>query len=56
VTTTENLLVRKEKLLRQLESGCSNTERDEIERQIAQIDTALDLLEPLDVRTDRKER
>ena len=54
MTTTENLLVRKEKLLRQ-QSGCSDTERDEIERQIAQIDTALYLLEPLDVRADRKE-
>ena len=31
-------------------------ERREIERQIIQIDTALDLLEPLDARTDKKRR
>jgi hypothetical protein len=53
VTARENLLARKEKLLRKLENCTS--ERDEIERQIAQIDTALDLLEALDARTDRKE-
>ena len=53
MTARENLLARKEKLLRQLENGTS--ERDEIERQIAQIDTALDLLEARDARTDRKE-
>jgi hypothetical protein len=35
------------------ENGTS--ERDEIERQIARIDTALDLFEALDNRTDRKE-
>ena len=53
MTARESLLARKEKLLRKLENGTSG--RDEIERQIAQIDTALDLLEALDARTDSKE-
>jgi hypothetical protein len=56
VTATENLLARKAKLLRQLGNGSSDAERDEIERQIAQIDTALDLLEALGARTDHKKR
>lgn len=56
VTATENLLARKAKLLRQLGNGSSDAERDEIERQIAQIDTALDLLEAFGARTDHKKR
>ena len=56
MTATGNLLARKEKLLRQLENGSADAQRDEIERQIAQIDTALDLLEALDARTDHKKR
>ena len=56
MTATGNLLARKEKLLRQLKNGSSDAQRDEIERQIAQIDTALDLLEALDARTDHKKR
>jgi len=47
LTAKGNLLARKEKLLRQLEDGSSDGQRDEIERQIAQIDTALGLLEAL---------
>ena len=56
VTATGNHLARKEKLLRQLEDGSSDAQRDEIERQIAQIETALDLLEAPNARTDHKRR
>ena len=56
MTAKGNLLARKEKLLRQLEDGSSDGQRDEIESQIAQIDTALDLLEALGARTDHKKR
>jgi hypothetical protein len=54
VTAAANLLARKRKLLRKLENTFSDAERDEIERQIAQTDTALDLLEALAARTDHK--
>jgi len=56
LTAKGNLLARKEKLLGQLEDGSSDGQRDEIESQIAQIDTALDLLEALGARTDHKKR
>ncbi|WP_198024801.1 MULTISPECIES: hypothetical protein [Bradyrhizobium] len=48
MSAVTNLLARRQQLLRQLESGPTGIERDEIERQLAQIDTALDVLEWLD--------
>jgi len=44
MTTLANLLARKQKLLERLQENPGPNERDEIERLIAQIDTALDLL------------
>ncbi len=43
--TVANLLARKQVLLDRLQEGPGPHERDEIERLIAQIDRALDLLE-----------
>ena len=48
MSTVAKLLERKERLLAQLESGPGPNEREEIERQLAQIETALSLLEPGD--------
>jgi hypothetical protein len=45
MTTIENLLERKQKLLERLQGNPGTHERDEIEGQLAQIDTALDMLE-----------
>jgi hypothetical protein len=45
MTTIENLLERKQKLLERLQANPDTHERDEIEGQLAQIDTALDMLE-----------
>jgi hypothetical protein len=45
MTTLANLLARKQKLLERLQENPGDNERDEIERLIAQINTALDLLE-----------
>jgi hypothetical protein len=45
MTTVENLLERKQKLLERLQGNPGTHERDEIEGQLAQIDTALDMLE-----------
>ncbi len=54
MTAVANLLARKEGLLKRLENGMSDADRNEIERQLAQIDTALDLLETLSIHTDDK--
>ena len=48
MTTLANLLARKQKLLERLQENPGPNERDEIERLIAQINTALDLLEAPD--------
>ncbi|MBR0750390.1 hypothetical protein JQ582_41555 [Bradyrhizobium japonicum] len=48
MSTVAKLLARKERLLAQLESDPGPNEREEIERQLARIDTALSLLEPGD--------
>jgi len=48
MSTVAKLLGRKRVLLDQLESNPGSNERDEIERLLAQIDTALSLLEPED--------
>jgi len=49
------LRARRQKLLQQLESGAPDVSREDIERQLAQIDTALDMLEWLDTSKDREE-
>ena len=46
MSTVAKLLGRKRVLLEQLESGPGPDEREEIERLLAQIDTALCLLGP----------
>jgi hypothetical protein len=45
MTTVAKLLMRKQKLRERLREDPGPHERDEIERLIAQTDTALDLLE-----------
>jgi hypothetical protein len=50
MSAVPNLLARRLQLLKQLDSGLPNVSREDIERQLAQIDTALQLLEPLDTR------
>jgi hypothetical protein len=44
VTTVERLLDRKQRLIEQLLDSSSAEERDEIERMLEKIDTALNLL------------
>lgn len=44
-TVIENLLLRKQKLVEQLEKASSVDDRDEIEHQLEQINTALDFLD-----------
>jgi uncharacterized protein Yka (UPF0111/DUF47 family) len=45
MTTLANLLARKQQLLERLQENPGPNEREEIERLLEQIDTALDLLE-----------
>jgi uncharacterized protein Yka (UPF0111/DUF47 family) len=45
MTTLANLLARKQQLLERLRENPGPNEREEIERLLTQIDTALDLLE-----------
>ena len=54
MSAVTNLRARRQKLLEQLESGSSELSREEIERQLAQIDTALDLLEWFDTGKDHE--
>ncbi len=44
-TVIENLLARKQKLVEQLETAQTVDERDRIEHQLEQINTALDFLD-----------
>ena len=44
-TVIENLLLRKQKLVEQLEKSPSVEDRDKIEHQLEQINTALDFLD-----------
>jgi predicted CopG family antitoxin len=44
-TVIENLLARKQKLVEQLEKATSVEDRDRIEHQLEQINTALDFLD-----------
>jgi hypothetical protein len=55
VSAVTNLLARRLKLLELLESGSSDVQREDIERQLAQIETALELLEWLDTKKDHRE-
>ncbi|UWU75420.1 hypothetical protein N2603_36120 [Bradyrhizobium huanghuaihaiense] len=45
MSAVANLLARKQALVERLESGTGPNEREEIERLLAQIETALNLLE-----------
>jgi len=45
VSAVANLLARKQALMERLENGAGPNEREEIERLLAQIETALNLLE-----------
>ncbi|WP_167771226.1 hypothetical protein [Bradyrhizobium niftali] len=51
MSTVAKLLARKERLLEQLEGDPGPNERQEIERLLAQIETALSLLVPGDADT-----
>ncbi|WGD55554.1 hypothetical protein QA641_17705 [Bradyrhizobium sp. CB1650] len=55
MSTVAKLLARKERLLEQLESDPGPNERQEIERLLAQIETALSLLVPGDAATSTDE-
>lgn len=52
-TVIENLLLRKQKLVEQLEAAQSVEDRDKIERQLEQINTALDFLDRPESRDAR---
>lgn len=56
MSAVTNLRARRQSLLRQLEGGPSNVSREDIERQIAQIDTALELLGWLGASGDHREQ
>ncbi|MGX1167082.1 hypothetical protein AB7M16_003348 [Bradyrhizobium sp. USDA 372] len=49
MSTVAKLLARKQALMEQLESDPGPNEREEIERLLAQLETALSLLAPGDV-------
>nr|WP_092088360.1 hypothetical protein [Bradyrhizobium brasilense] len=55
VSAVANLLARKQALMERLESGTGPNEREEIERLLAQIETALNLLESGDAATPGEE-
>lgn len=55
MSAVTNLLARRQDLLRQLEGGPSNASREDMERQIAQIDAALELLGWLSASGDHRE-
>lgn len=52
MSVVTNLLARRQELLKRLESGLSEVSREDVERQIAQIDAALELFEWLDPGKD----
>jgi hypothetical protein len=54
MSAATNLRARRLELLEQLASSSSDASREALERQIAQIDTALDMLEWLDTSKDRR--
>jgi len=55
MSTVAKLLARKEGLLERLESDPGPNEREEIERLLAQIETALSLLGPGDAAASSEE-
>ncbi len=55
MSTIAKLLARKEALLERLECDPGPNEREEIERQLAQIETALSLLLPGDAAAPSEE-
>ena len=55
MSTVAKLLARKERLLEQLESDPGPNEREEIERLLTQIETALSLLVPGDAAASGEE-
>ena len=55
VSAVANLLARKQALMERLESGTGPNEREEIKRLLAQIETALNLLESGDAATPGEE-
>jgi hypothetical protein len=56
MTTVANLLARKQALLERLQENPGEHERNEIERLVEQIDTALDLLNEARPRESGDER
>ena len=50
MTTAANLLARKQKLLERLEENPGPREREEINRMLEKIDTALNLLDQTETR------
>jgi hypothetical protein len=52
-TVIENLLLRKQKLVEQLEKAPSVEDRDRIEHQLEQINTALDFLDRPEAKEGR---
>jgi C4-dicarboxylate-specific signal transduction histidine kinase len=54
MSAVPNLLARRQKLLQQLAGDLSEASREDIERQLEQINTALELLELLDASKDRR--
>lgn len=52
-TVIENLLMRKRKLVEQLEQAPSAEDRDRIEHQLEQINTALDFLDRPESKKER---
>jgi hypothetical protein len=54
MTTVANLLARKQQLIERLGDNPGPNERQEIERLLGQIDTALDLLEVPGKTSDEK--
>ncbi|MBR0808465.1 hypothetical protein JQ636_33465 [Bradyrhizobium japonicum] len=55
MSAVANLLARKQSLLERLQSRTGPNEREEIERLLAQIETALNLLESGDVAAPGEE-
>ncbi len=55
MTTLAKLLARKQQLMERLQEDPGPQERDEIERQLEKIDTALDLLDDTRPGTSRRD-
>jgi hypothetical protein len=55
MTTLAKLLARKQQLIERLEEGPGSHEREEIERQLAEIDEALNLLDEAGSRSSKRD-